>query len=109
MTKGDIPNSVECLIFNPPFKLTEKFIDHALHLCPNLIMFNRATVLESKARSRKHKTGDWKLKEFYSFGNRVSCTEGINEKPTNNAVWYGWMVYDQNYNGKPTIDWIFSK
>lgn len=109
ITKETLPRGVECLVFNPTFKLTEEFIDHALSLCDNLIMFNRATVLETKSRSRKHKEGMWKLKEVYSFANRVSCTEGVDEKVTANAVWYSWMVYDQQYKGKPTLDWLFTR
>ena len=109
ITPEDIHPEVECIIFNPPFKLTEEFIDHALSLCPNLIMFNRATVFETQSRSRKHKDGTWKLREVYSFANRVSCTEGVAEKPTANSVWYSWSVYDQNYKGKPTLDWLFTK
>lgn len=97
---------VECIVFNPPFKLTEKFIDKALSLCDNLIMFNRSTTLESASRSKKHKSGEWKLKEWWSFGYRVSCTEGVDRKPTNNAVWYSFFKYNQQYKGKPTIDWF---
>lgn len=103
------PRGTQCIVHNPPFKLTEEFVDHSLILCDDLIMFNRATVMETNSRSRKHKDGIWPLKEFYSFGNRVSCTEGVEEKKTANAVWYSWYVYDRYYNGKPTVDWLFTK
>jgi hypothetical protein len=99
----------QCIVFNPPFKLTGQFIDHALSLCPNLIMFNRATVLETNDRSVKHAEKHWPLKEFYSFGNRVSCTKGVDRLPTANSVWYGWFVYECGYKGKPQMDWLFTK
>ena len=104
-----ITSRIECIVMNPPFKLTEEFIDHALTLCPNLIMFNRAVVLESVSRSRKHQEGSWPLKEFYSFANRVTCTKGVEEEKTSNAVWYAWYVYEDGYKGKPTVDWLFTK
>jgi len=104
-----LPEGVECIVFNPPFKLTEEFIDKALSLCDNLIMFNRATVLETKSRSKKHKAGEWPLEWFYSFGNRVSCTEGVNADPTANSVWYGFYIYNKKYTGYPKIDWLFTK
>lgn len=104
-----IPEDVECIVFNPPFKLTEEFIDHAYYLLGNIIMFNRASVLETKSRSRKHYNGDWYLKDFYSFGNRVSCTKGAEEKPTANSVWYGWFVYTKYYIDHPAIHWLFTK
>ena len=104
-----IPEDIECIVFNPPFKLTQEFIDKALELCDNLIMFNRATVLETKDRSVKHKNKEWRLEKFWSFANRVSCTEGEEEKKTANAVWYGWFKYNNNYIGFPTLDWLFTK
>ena len=81
-------------MFNPPFKLSEEFIDKALELCDDLIMFNRATILETKSRSRKHFDKSWPLKRFYSFANRVSCTEGVNREKASNSVWYGFFVYN---------------
>lgn len=104
-----IPQDVECIIMNPPFKLTEEFVDKALSLCDNLVMFNRATVLETASRSKKHNHGQWPLKEFHSFANRVSCTQGVDRDKTNNAVWYGWFVYDKKYLGNPEIHWLFTK
>lgn len=109
VTEETLPRGTECLVFNPPFKLTEEFIDHALSLCNYLIMFNRSTTLETASRSKKHKDGSWRLKEIYSHANRVSCSEGVDEKATANSVWYIWTVYDQTYQGKPTFDWIFTK
>lgn len=106
---ASIPEDVECIITNPPFTLTEKFVDKSLSLCSNLIMFNRATVLETKDRSRKHLTKEWPLKKFWSFGNRVSCTKGVDKKPTANAVWYGWFEYKTSYTGEPEIGWLFTK
>lgn len=99
----------DCLVFNPPFLLTEQFIDHALTLCDHIIMFNRATVLETKDRSKKHHGKDWPLKTFYSMANRVSCTKGVDRESTANSVWYGWFVYDKNYIGSPEIKWLFTK
>lgn len=98
----------ECIVFNPPFLLTEQFIDRALSLCDNLIMFNRATALEAPRRSIKHQSGEWPLKVFYSFANRVSCTKGVDREPTASSVWYGWYVYDKSYKGNPEIKWLFT-
>lgn len=103
-----LPSDV-CIVMNPPFKLTEKFIDKALSLFDNLIMFNRATVLEAGKRSKKHHEGVWPLKKFWSFANRVSCTKGVDGEPTDNAVWYGWYRYDKNYHGEPRVGWLFVK
>jgi len=83
-----IPDDVNCIIFNPPFLLTEEFVDHAIKLCRqsnkcrNVLMFNRLNTLESISRGNKFYHNKWNLDTAYIFSYRVSCTEGINEKPT---------------------------
>jgi hypothetical protein len=105
----ELPDDVQCIVFNPPFKLTEEFMDKAFSLCPEVIMFNRATVLETKSRSKKHDDKTWKLKKFWSFGNRVSCTQGETKEPTANSVWYGFFEYSKICVGEPSIGWLFTK
>lgn len=92
----EIPEDVECIIFNPPFTLTKEFVDHAYDLmqgtsCNNILMFNRLTTIESKERARRFKDGRWNLQNMYQYGGRVSCTKGENEEPMPNAVAYAWF------------------
>lgn len=96
LTLEELPEGVDCVIMNPPFTLTEKFIDKFYELTENktyvsLVMFNRMTTIESNSRSRKFQSGKWNLMGMYQFGFRVSCTKGINEEPTANSVAYSWF------------------
>lgn len=93
ITRKDIPEDVECLVFNPPFTLTEKFVDKAHELELPLIMFNRLTTLESKERAKKFRD-KWKATDVYVFGYRVTCDKGVNREPTANSVAYAWYVFD---------------
>lgn len=110
----ELPSGVDCIIFNPPFTLTKEFIDHAYYLAnkaynkPAILMFNRLTTLESKARSKKFKSGEWNLSYCYVFGFRVSCTEGVEEKATANSVSYAWYEFETgaNYSITPALEWI---
>lgn len=111
LDKTELPSEeIQCIVFNPPFKLSEEFIDKALALCGEVIMFNRATILETKSRSEKHSSGAWPLRNFWSFANRVSCTKGVNKEPTANSVWYGWFHYSFESNRLfPQIRWLKTK
>lgn len=40
-----------CIITNPPFSLSAKFVRHGLKLCKKVIIFNRLAFLEGKGRS----------------------------------------------------------
>ncbi len=103
LTLESIPEDVECIIFNPPFKLTKEFIDKALSLHSNLLMFNRMTTIETNTRAKKLDSKEWDLKNMFQFGFRVSCPKGVlNEQgevvlePTANSVAYSWFEFDQN-------------
>lgn len=108
----ELPDDVECLIFNPPFLLTKEFVDHALNLCKmsknchRVLMFNRLTTLESKVRAYNFQKGVWPLECCYVFGYRVSCTEGLEEKPTANSVSYAWYEFNIKPTGSTKLRWI---
>lgn len=97
--------NIDCIIFNPPFDLTEKFVDHALRFNKPVLMFNRMSTIESQSRSRKFKSGEWPLFAMYQFGFRVSCTEGVEEKPTASSVPYAWFEIVPRSNGT-SLFWI---
>lgn len=98
LTLEELPEGVDCVIMNPPFTLTEKFIDKFYELTKDkpevsLLMFNRMTTIESNSRARKFKTKEWNLYGMYQFGFRVSCTKGVDEEPTANSVAYSWFEF----------------
>lgn len=101
-----IPEDVQCVVMNPPFTMTGQFVDKALELCPNVLMFNRLTTIESINRAKKLKNKQWNMKSMYQFGFRVSCPKGVDFEPSANAVAYSWFEFDK-YNRYPTtLDWI---
>jgi hypothetical protein len=46
-----LPDKVEAIVTNPPYKLAEQFVAHALDLCPRVMMLLRLAFLESDRRS----------------------------------------------------------
>lgn len=95
------------VVMNPPFKLTEEFMDKALQVAKvGVVMFNRLTTLESIGRATKFANGEWPLAHVHVFGYRVSCPEGPEMKPSPNSVAYAWYVFEKCFEGEPTLSWI---
>ena len=45
------PEGTQAIVTNPPFKLAEEFVEHALDLCPRVVMLLRLAFLESDRRT----------------------------------------------------------
>ena len=100
-TKQDI----DCIITNPPYRLAEKFINHALQQSPIVIMLLRLTFLEGQQRSR----GLWKntpLHRVFICGRRPSMykTDHVGEK-SGGFVAYAWFVWKRGSTDRK-IEWI---
>jgi hypothetical protein len=109
LTLEEIDPEVDCIIMNPPYTLTGKFIDKALDLCNNVLMFNRTSTLESIYRGTKFESREWPLANYWQFSHRVSCTKGISRELTSNSVSYGWFELCRGFSGKTEMDWILKE
>lgn len=94
------------IITNPPFKLAEKFVEHALWLCPKVIMLLRLAFLESKRRSHILDNG-W-LARIYVFRKRLPMMhrDGWVGKKANSGMAFAWFVWDKDHRGPATIQRI---
>ena len=45
------PPAVQAIVTNPPFKIANQFVAHAIELCPLVVMLLRLAFLESEVRS----------------------------------------------------------
>ena len=94
--------SAENIITNPPFKLANKFIHHALeHSKKKVALLLRLNILESKGRK--------KLFTEYPFARLYVNSERIPfmaKTGSNNAIAFAWYVWDFSYRGKPTIEFL---
>lgn len=88
----------ENIVTNPPFTLANKFIHHALtHASKKVAFLLRLNMLESKTRNKFYTK--FPFARLYIFGERVPFS-------SNNAIAFGWFVWDFSYTGKPTIEWL---
>jgi hypothetical protein len=98
-----MPAGVEAIVTNPPFRLAEKFVEHALQLSPLVIMLLRLAFLESEKRcSILEGRG---LARVHVFRKRLPMMHrsGWEGRKANSGMAFGWFVWDQSHAGPTTI------
>lgn len=98
------------ILTNPPYKLAQEFVEHALELIPDgrkVFMFLKLTFLEGKKRRKLFDSGC--LKTLYVSTSRIPCAKNGDfekSKKEGSAVAYGWYEFEKSYKGNPIIKWI---
>ena len=92
------------IITNPPYKLAESFVYHALDIVTlKVAMFLKLVFLESTSRYKLFRTTP--LRTVYVFSKRQTLSP-YGEVTTGGLIAYAWFVWDKSYDGKPMLDWI---
>jgi hypothetical protein len=97
------PAGCECVLTNPPFQHAEKFVEHALRLCPLVIMLLRLAFLESERR-RPILEGRG-LARIHVFRNRLPMMhrDGWEGRKAASNVAFAWFVWVRSHGGPPTV------
>ena len=100
------PDGCECIITNPPFKLVEEFVAHALDLSPLVIMLLRLAFLESDRRTPILEGRG--LARLHVFRKRLPMMHraGWEGRKGNSGMAFAWFIWDRNHAGLPTINRI---
>lgn len=91
------------IVTNPPYKLAQQFVAHALSLCPYVAMLLRLAFLESERR--RPILDNAHLARVHVFRNRLPMMHRDGwEGPriSNGAIAFAWFVWDKSHSG-PTI------
>lgn len=104
-----LPDGVQAIVTNPPFKLANEFVEHALRLCPRVIMLLRLTFLESTRRTSILDNGH--LARVHVFKNRLPMMhrDGWTGPRVSNPTAFAWFAWDRDHDGPTTlhrISWI---
>mgnify|MGYP003334265481 FL=1 len=95
------------IITNPPYKLALDFVLKAKKQGKKKIaMFLKTVWLESESRYEMFKDTEFPLKTVYQFSKRVTLYKGGVKMKNSGMIAYAWYVWDKDYVGKPTIEWI---
>lgn len=97
------PNGCEAIVTNPPFKLAEKFVAHALLLVPKVYMLLRLAFLESERRREILDCG--MLARVHVFRKRLPMMQrnGWEGRKANSGMAFAWFVWDHRQNGPAAL------
>jgi hypothetical protein len=106
LNEHSAPAGVTCIVSNPPYKLAEQFVTHALDLCPRVVVLLRLAFLESERRSPLLDHG--LLARVRVFKNRLPMMHRHDwQGPrASSAIAFAWFVFDRNHRGPTTLDRI---
>jgi hypothetical protein len=97
---------VQAIVTNPPFRLAEEFVAHALELVPLAVFLLRLSFLESTRRTPILDTG--KLARIHVFKNRLPFMHraGWQGPRSTSAIPFAWFVFSRDHRGPTTVDRI---
>lgn len=98
-----VPDGCQAIVTNPPFKLAEEFVAHAIELCPLVIMLLRLAFLESERRcSILENCG---LARVHVFRKRLPMMhrDGWEGRKANSGMAFAWFVWNRAHRGPTTI------
>ena len=109
--KAELPDkNVKVIITNPPYKLADEFVLHALDILPPdgaYIALHNINYLAGKKRFLDIYNKGY-LNSIYIFSGRIFCYKNGIETGQSSPVNYGWFIYKKNnYNNfPPQINWL---
>lgn len=101
---------VENIVTNPPFKLVEPFIYHALSRATRKVaMLGRLGLLEGQQRRKLWDAHP--VARVWVFSRRISCikpgdAEYGSRGGKGGMIAYAWYVWDRSHRGPSEIGWI---
>jgi hypothetical protein len=100
------PEGCQAIVTNPPFKLAEEFVAHALELSPLVIMLLRLAFMESERRCGILEGRG--LARIHVFRKRLPMMhrDGWEGRKANSGMAFCWMIWSRGHAGPTTIDRI---
>jgi hypothetical protein len=97
---------IGAVVTNPPYRLAQQFVRHALTLCPRVFMLLRLTFYESERR--RDVLDGAGLIRVHVFRNRLPMMhrDGWAGNRVSNTTAFGWFVWERGFTGTPEIDRI---
>jgi hypothetical protein len=101
-----VPDGCEAIVTNPPYKLADQFVAHALDLCPRVVMLLRLAFLESERRTSILEGRG--LARVHIFRNRLPMMHraGWTGRQASSAIGSAWYIWDRSHSGPTIMDRI---
>jgi hypothetical protein len=100
LMERSVPDGVEAIVTNPPFKLAGEFVSHALALgVRKVVMLLRIQFVESDKRSSILDDGSWA--RIYPFSNRLPMMHraGWEGPKAPSAMTFAWFIWEAGHHG----------
>jgi hypothetical protein len=106
LIQAHAPAGIEAVVTNPPFRLANQFVVHALELAPRAIMLLRLAFLESECRTKILDGGQ--LARVHVFKHRLPMMHRHDwaGRRASSSIPFAWFVWDRNHRGPTTVDRI---
>ena len=107
LMEGLPPFPIGIVVTNPPFKIGNEFVSHALALgIPKVVMLLRLQFLESECRGSILDGG--LLARVYPFANRLPMMhrDGWGGRKARSAMAFAWFVWEAGHRGRAEIERI---
>ena len=95
------------IVTNPPFKLAEKFVRHALDIAPGKVaMLLKLTFLEGQKRHDFFK--EHPPARVWVFSKRLTTWRGgpRPEGKSGGMIAFAWFIWERGYQGPTVLDWL---
>jgi len=98
-----MPTGYECILTNPPFKLVEEFVAHAIEICPLVIMLLRLAFYESERR--RDLLENCGLARIHCFRKRLPMMHraGWEGRKANSGMAFAWYTWIRGHTRPTTI------
>jgi hypothetical protein len=102
----EAPEDVDSIVTNPPYKIAQQFVEHALDLVPRVYLLLRLAFLESERR--RPILEDRGLARVHVFRKRLPMMhrDGWTGPRASSAVAFAWFVWDRDHTGPAIINRI---
>jgi hypothetical protein len=106
LTETQAPAGTEMILTNPPYKDAQQFVEHALKLCPRVIMLMRLAFFESKRRASILDTGQ--LCCVHVFRDRLPMMhrDGWAGPTASSSMAFAWFCWNASHRGPTVTDRI---
>jgi len=101
----EMTESVPNIVTNPPFSVSQEFVEHAKKIATNKIaMLLQLSFLETVARYPLFQDRTFPLKVVYVFCRRLKFGNTPQHQSAPMAI--AWFVWHKQHEGGATLDWI---
>ena len=90
------PAGVEAIVTNPPYKLAQHFVVHALKLCPRVVMLLPLTFMEAERSSGILDGGQHARVHVFKERLPMMHRAGWTGKKAGSSKAFAWFVFDRN-------------